>query len=348
MTRLNRFLVAALVLQGGALALVRLVGRGGAAEPAVKLFEKLDPKQVASVRITDADKKVVELRRQGAEWVLASAGDYPVRPGKVAEFLGKLPGLLAGAPVASSEAHHRALEVAKDTFQREVALTGGGAPVRFYLGSSPAVRRVHLRRAGEDAVYAVRDLSAWDASAVAADWVDADYFKVERDKLVSVTLRNAHGTLTLRREGAPGGEAEEGAAAASRWTLDGLEEGARVKSSEVDALLGALAQVTLQEPVGKHVLPAYGLTPPKGEALLVVREGGREKTHRLQVGAKEGEGHYAKSASSSFVVKVGTWTADAVLQKKAQDFQTKEPEKTPDKGPPGGGAPAMPEPDDEP
>jgi hypothetical protein len=337
MTRVNRLLLLALVAQIAILLVIQLMPTGPRPDKPRKLFgpERLSPATVTRLRIVGQEKKIVELEKRGSSWVLKSAGGYPALGNKVTDLLGKLPTLIGGQPVAEKALHHRALEVAAESFQREITISQPGkADLVFYLGSAAGLKDVHLRFAGEEAVYVVKDLSAWDAGTSAADWVSTEYFKVERDRVVALEIQNAEGELKLSK-GADG-----------KWVLADLEEGAKLKESEVDSLLGSACSVALQEPVGEREEARFGLDKPAA-TLTLVTEAQREKEekgkkeesagasppaaertqHVLRIGVKEGDAYYARSSGSRFVVRLGSWAAETLLKKKAADLVEKEKEK---------------------
>jgi len=341
MTKLNRALTVVLALQVGVLVAIRMSG-GGPSKPRLrKLFEKPQTQDVTRLRVAGADGKSVLLEKQAGKWVLASGGGYPALGNKVTELLGKLAGVQAGAPVTEKPDHHRALEVGKEGFQRELTIEPGpgGKPLRLYLGSSSGIKDVHLRIDGQNAVYLVKDLTPWDAGTSAADWVTTDYFKADRDRIVELTLENAEGKLELKK-----GEG-------GKWTVAGLAEDATLKQTEIDSLLGAASTVNLQEPVGRAVEAKHGLEKPLATLTLALEEKKADEkaeekkaeekkaeekapsprtTLVLKVGAKEGDAYYAKSESSPYVVKVGAWTVEPLLKKKAADLEEKKEEKKDD------------------
>jgi hypothetical protein len=349
MNKLNRYLSIALVIQLVVLLVSHIARNPSSTAKPTKLFDKLDVEKVNWLRIeegrdeTDAKKKqsVVELAKEDGKWVLKSGGDFPAKKDKITEFLGKLPGLIAGQPVATSKRFHRKLEVADDKYQRKVAVkVEDGRSYRFVLGSSPAIKSVHLRLEGKDDVYLVKDLTAWDASATPTDWVESDYFKVKRDNVVALTLVNKNGEIKLSK-GADG-----------KWTLEGMEEGATLKQSEVDSLLSSASSVNLQQPVGREVKPSYELGQEKASARLTVEvEQKPDKpdkpdkppasmpatpparvTHTLTVGAKKDDSYYVKSGASQFVVRAATWAVEPLVNKKPTDLWEKKEEKKKEEG----------------
>lgn len=346
MTKLNKLLVAALVLQVGILIVTRLTGGESQVAKQTRLFPKLEVDEIRRVTVEDDEDNEIVLARQGEGWVLASAGGYPADTKKVDEALGKLPGLTAGPPVTDRPQHHRKLEVAKDKFQRRVTLElKGGEKHTFLLGSSPLIKRVHLRFADRDEVLLAGELSTWDLGTGATAWVDPSYFKVDKDRVVSLTLVNAGGTIALNvgpdgkwalaTPGASGDvEGTEGKAG------DDDAAGPRLKQSEVDSLLTSVTNITLDEPVGTKVDPAHGLDKPSASLTLVTRPGGSNKakgggdkdgqdadkgadkprTHVLHVGAKQDDAYYARKRGSKFVVKIGSYAGEALVDKKLSDL----------------------------
>jgi len=339
MSKLNRYLVIALVLQLLILGLSRISSRGPSVTKPQKLFDKLDVEKVTWLRIEQAKKgedkgspDVAELAKQDGRWVLVSGGGYPAKKDKITELLGKISGLTAGPPVTTKAEHYRKLEVADDDYQRKVAFkTEDGKMHRFLLGSSPGIKNVHLRMEGEKAVYLASELTAWDASALASDWVESDYFKLDKDRIVALTLKNSNGEIKLAK-------------ADGKWTAEGMPEGATLKQTEIDSLLGSASSVALKAPVGREQKPEEGLAPDRASALLTVvveeKKDAKKKepaasqpvevpparvTHTLTVGAKAKDDYYVKSGGSEFVVKAASWAVDPLIKKKPADlWETKE------------------------
>ena len=145
MTKLNRWLLTLLALQIVALVVVWLIPSGTPAERPRKVLEgKIDPLAASRIVVVGNDGKKIDVKKRDGGWVLASGGDYPVQATKVGELLGKLPGLVGGSPVTSKASHHAALEVAADSFQREVTVE--------QTGKAPLVRPRQARRALETAL----------------------------------------------------------------------------------------------------------------------------------------------------------------------------------------------------
>lgn len=357
MNKLNRILLALLVIQFGVLLISRIGFSTRAPANPKKLFEQLDTNAITYIRVAGTDhKKPVELKKQDKGWLLASNGNYPVPDKKVSDFLAKLPNLTIGQPVTTKPEHQRTLEVATDTYQREISLDAAGKKkITFYLGTSTGMRDVHFRFANDNSVYLVKDLSAWDAGTAASDWIDTDYFKVERDKITSLTLKNAEGELQVNKN------------ADGKWTIPGLSPKATLKDSEVESLLSSASSMSMQEPVSEQIEARYGLDKPLATLTIMIttetppaakdatKESAKEdqnkklasdskeakatpdktatnatpaptastQTYTLLIGAKDGDAYYAKSSTSRYVVRIGSWVADNLLKKKLADFEDK-------------------------
>ena len=152
-TKLNKILGAVLVAQLAIFGAAILLG--GSSEPETQkprqLLPDLDKKTVTRVAIGEGEGKQAVLEKKAGRWVLHSGGDFPAKQDKVDELLGKLAAVTAGAPVAEKATYHRTLEVADNKFQRKIEIERSkGDKLTFYLGSSPALKKVHFRLAGED------------------------------------------------------------------------------------------------------------------------------------------------------------------------------------------------------
>lgn len=343
MTKTNRLLVAALVLQVAILVIARFVQTDPQVVRPKPVLGALDSDDIRGIKVVD-DDKVAELARQGESWVLASGGGFPVKADKIKELVGKFPALTAAEPVATKPEHHRALEVSAEENQRDITLTlKDGKTLRFFLGSSPGIKKAHLRLDGQNDVYAVEGLSTWDIGASASNWVETEYLKVDKDKLVALSLKNEDGTIELKKDGAS-------------WQLVAARPNETLKSTAVDSLVSSASSVYLNEPVGKERKPEYGLEQPKAVLTLVSeskvekkKEGGEKdgeksgteaqpaepeqverKTIVLEIGAKKDDNYFAKSDASPFIVKIASWTAETFTNKKRKDLleEPKKEEKT--------------------
>lgn len=132
---------------------------------------RFQTEQLDRVVVSDADHSVT-LTKSGDTWVLPDLQRLPADAGKLQELLDKLQSLQSGWPVATTAASQQRFEVADDKFQRRLQLYQGDKLAgELLIGTSPGFRKSHVRRAGDDAVYAVK-LNSFDWPAKAEDWLD--------------------------------------------------------------------------------------------------------------------------------------------------------------------------------
>lgn len=328
MSKLNRLLLLLLVAQIGVIVAVRLLPQKKATKTSEKVLA-FDAGKVAKLLVvdgTDKKKEGVVLARQGETWVVSSAGDYPVDGQKVDDLLGKLASLKAGPPVATKAAHHRALEVHAERFQRKVTLEfEGGKKLVFYLGSSPGLKKVHVRLDGKDAVVAAQPLSAWDVSGSVSGWIDTKYFSVDRERIATFVLQNAKGTLAIKRD-------------AGKWVLEGEGEQPKLDQAQVDSLVSTFSSLYMRVPVGKKVEAKHGFGAPSATLTVSTRKAAETTgsaasqpssqpstlvKQRLRLGSKVDSAYYAKSDASSFVVEVDSSSAKELAEKSLDELKEK-------------------------
>ncbi|MCX2800777.1 DUF4340 domain-containing protein [Microbulbifer thermotolerans] len=130
------------------------------------------PGQLQRLEISAGDD-TVSLKKEGDHWLLPELHNLPVDSEKLQSLLDKIADLKAGWPVATSAASHERFEVAEDKFQKRLRFySGGEKPVaELYVGTSPGFRKVHVRAAGDDAIYAVT-LNSYEMPAQANNWLD--------------------------------------------------------------------------------------------------------------------------------------------------------------------------------
>ena len=256
MTKLNQTLVIVLLIQLGIFAAANLFESDPHSFQRKKLFSDLSADAVVSVTIADHDGNQVELVRTAEQFVLASHANYPTDADKVEEFIGKLPGLAATQLVTTQQTHHRSLEVDETSFQRKITVKMPQRTYSFLLGSSPGIKSVHLRFNDSNDVYLVKGLSTWDVGTTPTTWVDSQYFKVDKERVVALTLANKHNTLSLRK----GGD--------GKWQLDPSPAGKALKQSAIDAFINSASSVYMQAPVSRTAEAKHGLAEPAAKVTL--------------------------------------------------------------------------------
>jgi hypothetical protein len=143
----------------------------------------------------------------------------PVQESRLNRVLTDLPGLSRGWPVAGSDSAPQRFEVAADSFQRKVAFfSGEDARGEIFVGTSPGFRKVHVRPAGDDRVYAV-EFNTFELPVTPGEWLDKSLLKL--DQIEAVTGLD----YAIRRQG-------------DGWSGD---DGRAPDPEQVDTLLNGLS-----------------------------------------------------------------------------------------------------------
>ena len=123
------------------------------------------------------DKEAVTVERSTTDedWHVVEASDYPADTSKLGSTLRELAGLEIADVVSSTSHHHVDLKVADSEFEKRVTLESGDEKVELLFGTSGRAGSVHVRRADQDTVYAVRDYSSWRLSTRPDAWIDKSY-----------------------------------------------------------------------------------------------------------------------------------------------------------------------------
>lgn len=126
---------------------------------------------ITKIEISDLDDSVT-LLKQSNEWQIDGDSKLPVQTSKLESVLDTITTLKTGLPVANSEAAREQLKVAKDDFVRRVSISGDKMEsTTLMLGTSPGLRKSHLRREGTHEIYSA-SLPVSDLPSKANDWFD--------------------------------------------------------------------------------------------------------------------------------------------------------------------------------
>lgn len=171
MKSFRRWLGAALALQCLLATALLWAGRPVDDSATQQPFLSLTPAAIDRIVIAEGDQTTTLVRQDG-EWQLPELADLPAQQTKVTELLSKLEALRTGWPVTRSSTSHERFQVAADNHQRHITLYQGETTAgELFVGSSPGLRQVHLRRAGEDEVY-TGELPTHEVPAKPDQWLD--------------------------------------------------------------------------------------------------------------------------------------------------------------------------------
>ena len=311
MSKRNQILAGILLAQA-LLAVFVLWPRSAPASAGAPLFADFEASDVTSLKISDQDKNMVELKKLGSDWVLADADSFPVDASKVTPILDKIAAIKTNRLVTRTSDSHKRLQVAADDFLRKVEFTlSSGAAHTLFIGSAPGTRATHVRADQQSEVFLASDLSSYEVGAQETSWIKTTYVSITQTEMVGLTVTNITGTLQFSKD------------VSGAWTLDVLPAGAALDTGAVTSLVSQAANVTLLKPLGKQAKPEYGLDKPQATVAVRFESGDQPvATLTLTIGAKDptDNSYYVKSSASEYIVKVSEYSVRDFVTKTAQDF----------------------------
>src|SRR5690606_9041200 len=164
---------------------------------------EFDPAAIDRITIEGPEDARVALARRDGAWQVDGDTMFPADARRVEELLDRLAKLQAGDVVATSASAHERFKVADESFERRVTLASGERTVAtLYGGTSPALRRLHVRAGGEDEVR-IAELAAYDIPVQGKDWRDTSVLAIPEDEIAAIEVAD------LRIERAPRSEGDE-------------------------------------------------------------------------------------------------------------------------------------------
>ena len=131
----------------------------------------LDMEQINKITIQQ-EGSATTLLKQGDNWLLPKLEQLPADKAKLHGLLGKLETLKTDWPIATTTTSHERFEVSKNKHQRHLQLyKDDQLKAELYIGTSPGFRKVHVRKAGQEAVYSAK-LNTFDLPTEEGQWLD--------------------------------------------------------------------------------------------------------------------------------------------------------------------------------
>ena len=321
-----QILIGVVVVQALLIAVVYWP-RGGTSEEAGEPLLPDIREKAERITIEDSEGNALTLAKENGEWVLPDADNFPVESGKAGEFLDKVGGIVKKQLIARTKKSHKQLKVAESDFERKASIEADGKTQTLYIGSAVGARSAHTRLGGENETYVADDLSSWQAGTDISSWIDSEYFKVDKDAVQTISLKNDEGEIVFER-------GEDNA-----WTIKGLRSDETLDDAKMSTLLNRLSPMRMTKPLGKEEKPEYGLSDPAAViALEVAVETGepheeepsekpaeaemKTETRTIRIGrkAEDEENYAAQSSESLYYVELSRWSAGDFTTWKMSDF----------------------------
>lgn len=267
-SKLLKFLAALLIVQlAAAIFLTVTNNRQGdftAAEPVLAIPSE----SIRTIEIDDGENSV-SLQKDNDQWQLGKDQTFPVQQSQINNVLTSLDELKTGLPIANSVNSRKQLQVADDDYQRRIAITGEDSEtVTVFLGTSPGLRKAHLRRADSDDIYSAT-LPVSEVSASTDQWLDKTLLSL--DDISQITSEE----VTFKREGS---EAEV------QWVLVDAQESEKLDvdklTKAVSSLVGMRVNGIASPAISESSNDADESTNPK-TVEITVTSGSREYEYAL-------------------------------------------------------------------
>ena len=257
---MQRTIIAAAALLFIQIALavaLNMTSRSGDVSPAAPLMN-FSTDGVTGLEIAGPDGERLTIRRAEGGWILPEAFNAPAAGDRVDELLARLADLRQGLAVATTEEAARRFKVAENGFERHVVVKQGEEIVGdLYVGTSPAFRQVHARRAGTKEIVTVT-LSTFELETGPDKWLDKNLFQLRQEEMEALTFAD----FTLRRNGGD-------------WQLADLEEGKATDRDAAADLAAGIGGLTIQDVLNPRDAAALFTGEPALSFAVELKDGGK-------------------------------------------------------------------------
>ncbi len=273
----------------------------GGSHPLLPRLASITPEEI---QITGQDSTSVTLVRQDGRWCLEHPSGYPTLAGKVGKLIQDLGHLTASRQVVGNRRYHAALKVADDDFERRVRIwdkVGGAPALELFVGTSPASDVSHMRAGGDDRVYEVSGMGAYDLPADAGSWIERRLIPVESANVSQVEVRNRHGRFTLAKQN-------------GEWAVraPASRTAARLDQGKVNGFVSGLCSMQIDQPVGAVDERAQGFANPEATVVVESTTSAPDSTDvvSLPAAASNGKKAAAPASTSTLTLRIGAEVPD--------------------------------------
>jgi hypothetical protein len=324
MSRLNKILAGALVLQLGLIVITWATGdRVASVRPLEPILGDVDADDVTRVKIFDkltggGDARLaIDVQKAGDDWLLRSHYDYPADPKVANDLVGKLAGMAARGPTATAEDRQAQLEVAATDYRRKIVLTTPSGDTTLYLGSETGFQQTAVRLDGDRAIYTVSDLNAREAPTRLDDWIDPVWVDIPKASIAGLTVDNANGSVTLEKN------------ADGNWLR--LRPGADpdrvfVAVALVEPLVQAASRMEITDVVAAEPAPSHGFDTPRARVTMALAATGGQpqETYVIELGNAVDSDVYARTLDRKQIVRVPAKAVQKLIDLSADGLPASE------------------------
>ncbi len=272
------------------------------------LFSDRVTEDIIELRLVNIDGEKMNLAKQGDDWAMSDADNFPVSVEKVDPLITKLLALKTDRIVATTDNSHVRLEVSSEKYKRKVDIVwADDTQDTLLLGNSAGTGAMHFRLMSADVVYLTSALTAWDANTTPSRYIDTQYFALDKDSIESIELNNKSGLFVLERNN-------------DKWLYDGLKEGEIFDQSSMDTFLVQVSSIRMVSPLGNTYNDSYGLNSPQATLSIFTNDEGELEEHSFTVGSQSGENYIVSASSSEYYALVSAYNGNNLVEKRHSDF----------------------------
>jgi len=238
----------------------------------------LNPEQVTGLRVEQPERDVLDVSKQGQDWILRSPVEQPADPLRVQAALEALARLDLGVPVGESESPE-ALGLGDPPRGRvQISLTGGRT-LELELGHAAPVGWQTYARTPQGELVAVRGQLDRDVLTDPWSFRDASVFDFDASQLAGIALHAPQGTLSVTRD---------------RGDLFWLQGYGRADPGDVENLV--LTALDLRLDTFMDNAAPDGITDPDHRLVVTLRDG---TMHEARFGPELPMGRLVQTPSGS-------------------------------------------------
>lgn len=249
------------------------------------LLTTIAPDSVNGITLSNGDGATLVLVRDTDGWRLDLG--LPADDKKVDALLGVLLAKDPGFPIADSDIAAKRFEVSETEFQRKIIVSSPEGQATAYLGSAPALRKVHARRDGETEVF-VLPFSSFDAPVDIDSWLDTRL--LSQPALSTFTL---YGTQYVLSQG--------------RWSRSDGQDSDETQVTPLAQILGNLQISGLVDPADDDAASA-------GEALRISLGSAEQGSQIAVLHNPESDRYYLQSERFGEVFSTSAYDAERLIE----------------------------------
>jgi len=252
---------------------------------------------IDSIVIEGRNKAVIKLiRRDG--WQTASG--FPADVHRIDALLQRLQGLKHGLAVATTPSALPRFKVAKKNFERHLILRKGGrGVVELYLGNGAGARQSYVRRAQDQAIYAV-PLGNYELPLKEHDWQDKALLQLHSNEVTAIETQDIKLVRTIAVDQKQ-----------SVWMSDQMPAGKRLDQGVITRVLGMLQSLRFSKVLGTQVPAGFYIIRPTLSFNVTYQ--GKQRQYRF-VKQSKGDDYMLKVSNRPEFFRVDGYTVKALLK----------------------------------